>query len=110
MVTVLLIKGQSQYDAMRYYIDEVQIGFRLAGCNTIVLDAMEKSYPFQCEEIINSGMRIDFIFDYNAINMGVKDELVAKLRNAYYVTYLCDHPVAHDGRLKNIDERAIVFV
>ncbi len=110
MAHILLMKGQSQYDAMRYYIDEVEIGFRLAGFHTIVLDTMEESYLFQFEEIVNSGMGIDFIFDYNAINMDIKDRVVSKLKNACYITYLCDHPAAHDRRLKKIDARAVVFV
>ena len=50
MKNVLLIKGQSQYNAMRNYIDEIEMGFRMAGYNICVWDATEESYEFQLED------------------------------------------------------------
>lgn len=52
MKNVLLLKGQSRYGAMRNYIDEIEVGFRLAGYNTIILDILEKSVQFQLDELI----------------------------------------------------------
>lgn len=104
MKNVLLIKGLSQYDAMRQYIDEIEIGFRLAGYNTIVLDALDISYEFQLNELVNI-IKIDFIFTCNAI----MTNLISEIPDAIYVTYLCDHPAAHRERLKCMDEKAVVF-
>lgn len=37
--TVLLIKGASQYDAMRNYLDEIADGFQQIGYPSVVIDA-----------------------------------------------------------------------
>ena len=37
--TVLLIKGASQYNAMRNYLDEIADGFQQIGYQSVVIDA-----------------------------------------------------------------------
>ena len=37
--TVLSIKGASQYDAMRNYLDEIADGFQQIGYQSVVIDA-----------------------------------------------------------------------
>lgn len=102
MKNVLFVKGESQYDAMRNYIDEIEIGFRLAGYNTNVLDACETSFGLQLQELLNS-IKLDMTFVCNAI-------LTISLPGTCYLTYLTDHPAAHIGRLKNLGDEACVFV
>ncbi|MCI8490150.1 MAG: glycosyltransferase [Lachnospiraceae bacterium] len=102
MPNVLLLKGDSQYSAMRNYIDEIEMGFRMAGYHTVVLDVAEESWKFQYTEILNS-IRIDITFVCNAI-------LTKPLGQAYYMTYLADHPAFHKERLKGLNDRSIVFV
>lgn len=105
MSNIILIKGQSQYDAMRYYIEEIEIGFRLAGYNTILLDSQERSFLFQLDELIRS-VKIDLVFTCNAI---LYDILRERMPNVLYVTYLCDHPASHWGRLKKFNKNTVVF-
>lgn len=104
MKNVLLIKGQSQYNAMRYYIDEIEMGFRLAGYNTIILDANEKSFRFQLDELPEN-VNIDYIFTCNAILY----RPCRRFFEATYITYLCDHPARHRERLQDLDANAVVF-
>lgn len=99
---VLLIKGISQYNAMRNYIDEIEQGFRLAGYNTYVLDALEKSHMFQLQELLNCE-KIDITFVCNVI-------LERAIGGALYMTYLTDHPAAHRERLEKLNDRSVVFV
>lgn len=104
MSNVLLIKGESQYDAMRYYIEEIEMGFRLLGFHTIVLDGVEESFHFQITEVLET-MQIDYVFTCNAIGADYE-----KLRDIVYVTYLCDHPEVHRDRLRQLEKRkAIIF-
>lgn len=104
MKNVLLLKGQSRYGAMRNYIDEIEVGFRLAGYNTIILDILEKSVQFQLDELIKY-IKIDAVFTCNAMNV----EFINIFPEARYITYLCDHPASHRSRLICLDEKAIVF-
>ena len=101
MNNVLLLKGESQYNAMRNYIDEIEVGFRLAGYNTYVIDVTEKSYMFQLEELLNS-VKIDITFTCNSI--------LKKPLSDISVTYLTDHPAVHGHRLEHMDSGACVFV
>lgn len=107
MKNVLLIKGQSQYDAMRYYIDEIEVGFRLAGYNTIIIDAEESAFPLQIAEIRQT-MHIDYIFTCNVIVIEIIHKMIPE---AVYITYICDHPAfLRKNRLELIREKDIVFV
>ena len=107
MRNVLFVKGESQYDAMRYYIDEIEVGFRLAGFHTIILDALEQSFGLQLAELAEI-VSIDIIFGCNAILGEVlKGE---KFLNSWKITYLCDHPSHLRDRLLLVDEKTIVFV
>lgn len=104
MKNVLLIKGQSQYDAMKNYIDEIEIGFRLAGYNTIILDYFEEAFFFQLKEL-SDNLVIDYIFTCNAIISDICEDIP----NAVYITYMCDHPAGHRGRLNSLKDSSIVF-
>ncbi len=105
MKNVLLIKGESQYDAMRIYIDEIELGFRLAGYNTIILDVVEKGSKFQVDEVVK-GVKIDYIFSCNAM----MNNLISDIPEAVFVAYLCDHPIYHTDRLLAMREKDILFV
>lgn len=104
MKNVLFIKGQSRYGSMRNYIDEIEIGFRLAGYNTMLLDSLEQSAQFQLNGW-KEFARIDFVFTCNAMNT----EIISILPDARYITYLCDHPAFHRQRLMSLNESAVVF-
>lgn len=106
MGNVLFVKGQSQYNAMRNYIDAIEVGFRMAGYNTYVLDGMELSSEFQLEQLKNS-IKIDIVFTCNAIVSNISK----MIPDVLYVTYLTDHPASHwEDRLAILDEKAVVFV
>lgn len=104
MANVLLIKGASQYNAMRNYIDEIETGFRLAGYHTYVADLLGQSWPYQGEELL-FGVRIDVLFTCNA----VFTEARRVFEHAWYVTYMTDHPAYHKKRLESLCDRCVVF-
>ena len=101
MYNVLLVKGGSQYNALRNYMDEMEVGCRLAGYNTHLIDATEQSWMFQCEELIHS-ISIDLLFTCKAA-------LPAQVPGAYYLTYLTDHLAFHRKRPEALNERACVL-
>ena len=108
MKNVLLIKGSSQYNAMRNYIDEIEVGFRLLGYNTYVADAKKESIlDLQINQIYKHE-HIDIIFTCNAM-MWDCEALFETFPNAVYITYLCDHPAIHKVRLETMSCKCIVF-
>ncbi len=106
MNNILFVKGESQYNAHRNYIDEIDIGFRLAGYNTIILDTQERSVVFKCKELSKS-IKIDVFYTCNA--QGI-ERASRYFPEATYITYLTDHPSGLSERLEQLDEKAIVFV
>lgn len=101
---VLFLKGESQYNAMINYIDEIESGFRLAGFDTYMVDAVGTAFVFQIQELAKK-VNIDLIFTCNAVITGS----LFLFQDAHYITYLCDHPSSHRERLKKLNEKAIVF-
>lgn len=94
--TVLLIKGASQYDAMRNYLDEIADGFQQIGYPSVVIDA-EHDFFLQEYKMATETFHLDYVFTCNAnFYQDCRD-----LENARYVTYLCDRPAQHRDRLKN---------
>lgn len=107
MANVLLIKGQSRYDILRNFIDDVEEGFRACGYNTCVLDYQEQACRGQLKRIAKK-TKIDIIFVFNAV-LADRD-LMDNFPEAYFVTYMVDHPLYHGGRLSAINDKGIVFV
>ncbi|MDE7313464.1 MAG: glycosyltransferase [Eubacterium sp.] len=105
MGNVLLLKGASQYNVMKNYIDEIEIGFRLAGYHTVILDGFSEAFEIQLEELKQS-VRIDYIVTFNVI---LSNMILQEFPDAVYVTYLCDHPTFLDIRLELLREKDIVF-
>lgn len=105
MGNILFIKGFSQYEAMGNYIDEIELGFRLLGYNSCVINAKEDSYAFQLSELAKS-QKIDAVFTCGIMLI----DICAKyFPEAYYITYLCDHPAWLREELEELGEKSIVF-
>lgn len=106
MKNVLLIKGNSQYNAQRNYIEEIEIGFRLSGYNTVVLDVNERALSAKADALAET-VKIDLVFTCNAQMIGC---IMKKFPDAVFVTYLTDHPIFVSKRLVQLNGKAVVFV
>lgn len=108
MKNLLFLKGQSQYDAMRNYIDEMESACRQLGYNVLTLDAVESKYDYLLKKVIEE-YRFDAVVTCNAIFIN-QWQTILKKRIPLYITYLCDHPSCHALRLQYADENTFVFV
>lgn len=102
--TVLLIKGVSQYNSMRNYLDEIAQGFTQIGYQPIVLDGEDPTFQ-QTFEFVVKNYTIDYVFTCNVTFYSYYE----KISGARYITYLCDHPSQHRERLKKLNKNAVVF-
>lgn len=99
MKKILLIKGVSQYDAMRIYIDEYAKGLQNENVDTIIIDAKEDNFTEDLIRYATSG-EIDWVFTCNGIMM--EDEFynnIFRQNNISKCTFLYDHPIYHSQRL-----------
>lgn len=106
MKNILLVKGESQYGAMRNYIDEIASSLRKLGCNTCVLDGLSPGFPVRYQQMLST-FAFDAAVDCNGVLLeGYMESLPP---NAIHVIYTCDHPRKLNQRLGQVDSRTIVF-
>ena len=98
MKKVLLLKGSSNYNVLRYWIDALARGFEKIGVETIVLDTIYSSN----QQIITSlQMDVDAVISFNGIFTD-QQEVLDQLVKAPYILLLIDHPIDHLGRIQNL--------
>ncbi len=100
-----MIKGISQYDAMRIYIDELAIAFEQEGNLCTVLDGTSKAFQDDLIETLQNHS-YDFVLTCNGIFMS---PAVRKLLKTKYCTWIFDHPIHHMERLQQGDENTFVL-
>lgn len=101
---LLLLKGQSQYGALRRMVDDLAKALRRAGYNTLVLDATRET-AWQQLDTMKHEYEFDAVITFNAMLIDVDD--VRKLGKKY-CAIMGDHPIWHDMRLKCADENTII--
>lgn len=102
---ILLIKGESQYDAMRIYIDELAIAFESFGYECTILDNQSLNAE---QEFYDQLAKRDYSFIFTCNGMLLSSNL-RKITDAYLCTWLFDHPVYHSERLMNADDKILVL-
>ena len=109
MKKIMLIKGISQYDAMRIYIDEYARSLEAEDINTVIIDAKEDNFTDELICYASSG-EIEWVFTCNGITL--EDEFYNNIYNQYHIkkcTFLYDHPIYHSQRLSCADKNTVVF-
>lgn len=102
---ILFLKGISRYDALRRYIDEIAFAFRKQGFHTLVIDTRQRQWKYQLEKAV-SEYSFDVVFTCNGSYL--KTESIRKIGQKF-VTFMFDHPVNHDSRLKQADQNCIII-
>lgn len=104
MKKVILIKGQSNYNVLRYWIDALAIGFEKIGVEAIVLDV---NNSINQQLITTLQMDVDAIISFNGLLIEQK-EVLEKVIQAPYIYLLIDHPIDHLSRIQNLREGDIL--
>jgi len=101
---VILIKGQSNYNVLRYWTDALAKGFEKMGVETIILDCNNSTD----QQIITTlQMDVDAIISFNGLLIEQK-EVLDKLIQVPYIYLLIDHPIDHVGRIQNLRDGDIL--
>ena len=101
-MNIILYKGQSQYNVLRFFIDEMAAAFRKLGHNVTVIDLLEKDWPEKIKQALvkfNDGC--DFVFAFNGMGMEINMDgrSLYDVINVPFVAALVDHPCMHIKRL-----------
>ena len=103
---ILLLKGMSQYGAMRNYIDQWNFILQEKGYETYILDINSGVTLEQLTYFITS-QRPELVLACNVICGRIVEEAIADFGK--YVTVIYDNPVMHTERLRELGEASVVF-
>lgn len=110
MRKVILFKGQSQYDVLRYFVDDLALAFNKIGYQPIIIDLLVGDSFSKLEETLNNG-DIFFALGMNAVGMeiSVEKDSIYDLLNIPFVSFFVDHPIYQLERVKYSAVNNIIF-
>lgn len=98
---VLLFKGQSQYDVLRFFTDELDSAFQKLGLPTVVIDLLSPNFNQQLLSVLQEGNLL-FALGFNAVGqeLQVEGKPLYDLMKVPYVAFYVDHPVYQIPRIQ----------
>lgn len=103
---LIFLKGVSQYDAMRQYIDQWESCFCEMGQDTMVFDVLQGGTTEKLKEILRT-WKPDVVISCNAMYAEIMEEIMPE--ESLFCTVLYDNPVFHGDRLKALGGRSVVL-
>lgn len=110
-MNILLFKGESQYDVLRFFVDELKNGFETLGHQVYVVDLLKDNFHLSLTEAIS--YKCHFAAGFNAVGYALEmnDISFYDACNIPFIEILVDHPIYHLPRLKyNIEKSLITCV
>jgi glycosyltransferase involved in cell wall biosynthesis len=109
---ILTLKGSSENNVLRVFVDELSSALRLSGVSVDVLDFEEHSNSSHFLEILND-KSYDGIFTFNSLLGDLiippsEFSFLAELKKPY-IAWMVDNPIYHHARLKSeIPKRHVI--
>lgn len=105
---IILFKGTSQYDVLRYFIDDLYEGFRELGHRPLIIDLVEPSAGKRLEEAL--AKPVFFALGMNGVGMDLKtgNQSIYDALSFPFFAFLVDHPYYHYERLQQKINHLIV--
>ncbi|MDE6851585.1 MAG: glycosyltransferase [Lachnospiraceae bacterium] len=103
---IMLLKGLSQYDAMRQYIDQWDVCFQKLGQETMLFDVPTGDITEGLKEVLRT-WQPDVVISCNAIYAEMIEKAMPE--HCLLCTVLYDNPVFHGHRLAALGSQTIVF-
>ncbi|WP_458121130.1 glycosyltransferase family protein [Paenibacillus sp. Z6-24] len=104
---IIMYKGQSQYDVLRYFVDDLAEGFREYNYDVIIIDLVKgKQALIELFEILQEG-QVFFIFSFNGIGSDITLSEGRRLHEQIdipFFSFFVDHPIYHVQRLRKQDK------
>lgn len=96
---IVILKGQSQYDCSRVYLDYMLEGFEELGHQILMIDLCADGAVERIENAIDEGC--DFFISFNAmgIDFKISEKPLYDYTDIPLITVLGDHPFYHMDRL-----------
>ena len=102
---VLLVKGESAYDASRLFVDDLARAFARRGDEAVVIDGLAVPNLAQALAMAPASGAFDLVYTINILG-DYRDgagRSLGQIIGAPHVLQLVDHPLTHFARLDNAD-------
>jgi len=94
MKNILLLKGQSQYNVLRYFIDQLSVAFQHIGHTVTIIDLVEIS---SVQDLQQKMLFVpDLVISYNGMGTDINI-----FKSIPFITHYVDHPLYHVERIQN---------
>lgn len=93
---VIVIKGQSQYDSLRFFSDRLKDDMEKSGCEVLFLDFSDEKRALDDLKTY-SRRKVDAVISYNGIGISY----AADYLNVPFYALMVDHPLYHSKRLSH---------
>lgn len=110
MLRVIILKGLSQYGALRLFADEMHKAYRQLKVDSVLIDLDSKDCIDRLEKQLNIGCSFVMAFNGVGSDLKVQNDSLYNVMNIPYVGIYVDHPRYHLERLSNDIRKYIVTV
>ncbi|WP_322923956.1 glycosyltransferase [Paenibacillus campi] len=101
--TIVMYKGQSQYDVLRHFVDQLGMGFTDFDYDVCIIDLLEQAtWITQLEQVLVDQENIVFFCSFNGIGIDLTLDNGQKIHEAIGVPFFSiyvDHPIYHTVRI-----------
>ncbi|PHY20865.1 glycosyltransferase [Caulobacter sp. BP25] len=107
----VFIKGVSQYDATRLFIDEMAAAFRRRGYDTTVIDGLTSKDLCETFNASAAQGETELVYSVNILGefRGRRERTIGQIFDAPHVVQFVDYPLTHLERLKDVAPDAAIL-
>ncbi len=105
---IVLVKGGSQYDVLRVFIDHLAEAFQELGENIAVIDLNQEDYIEDMKKI-SGGIKFFISFNGNGLSLMCNDKPLYDVINVPVVSWFVDHPFYHWDRITYALKQRLFF-
>jgi hypothetical protein len=108
---VVLLKGQSKYDALRCYVDELARAFEKRGDTVAIIDMTQPEVQAKFPQLLQNERPADLVFSFAILGEYVDEQgrTVGDLAGAPHVVQFVDFPFCHKDRFERLSPKAAVL-
>ncbi|GAA0559686.1 glycosyltransferase [Rhizomicrobium electricum] len=108
---VILLKGQSKYDALRCYVDELARTFESRGDTVSIIDMKLPEVMQNFPRILESERPADLVFSFSILGeyADERGRWIGDIVGAPHVVLFVDFPFCHTARLEHLSPKAAIL-
>ncbi|WP_338825222.1 hypothetical protein MHOCP_07580 [Moorella humiferrea] len=105
---IVIYKGQSQYDVLRVFVDQLGEAFKSLGKDVYIVDLLASNAGQQLQEAFSQPCEFVFAFNAMGIDLKISSKSLYDSLDIPFIAALVDDPVYHLQRLKYPVENLLI--